>query len=80
MSILFSIGELVPKNDKKAFVLMQMAAKQGVAQSQNSLAMMYFKGIGVSQSYRFAYFWASASAKQGDKGGERILLFLAPHR
>jgi TPR repeat protein len=45
----------VPKNDKKAFTLMQKSARQGAAKSQNSLAMMYFKGIGVKANYQSAY-------------------------
>jgi TPR repeat protein len=45
---------------------MQKSARQGAAKSQNSLAMMYFKGIGVKANYQSAYFWAASSAKQGN--------------
>ncbi len=58
LSTLFSIGALVPKDNRKAFMLMQEAAKQGLTQSQNSLAMMYINGVGVEPNYQSAYFWA----------------------
>lgn len=76
LSLLFSTGYLFPKNDKKAFILMQKAAQKGRAQSQNSLAIMYFKGIGVKADYQSAYFWANASAKQNNQKGKQILLYL----
>jgi len=57
-------------------MLMQEAAKQGLTQSQNSLSMMYINGIGVEPDYQSAYFWASASARQGNQEGKRILLNL----
>ncbi|CAC9635718.1 hypothetical protein [uncultured Gammaproteobacteria bacterium] len=80
LSILFSIGALVPKNDKKAFTLMQKSARQGAAKSQNSLAMMYFKGIGVKANYQSAYFWAASSAKQGNQEGKKILAYISKYK
>ncbi len=80
LSILFSIGALVPKNDTKAFTLMQKSARQGVARSQNSLAMMYFKGIGVKANYQSAYFWAASSAKQGNQEGKKILSYISKYK
>ena len=76
LSTLFSIGALVPKDNRKAFMLMQEAATQGLTQSQNSLAMMYINGVGVEPDYQSAYFWASTSARQGDQEGQQILLHL----
>jgi TPR repeat protein len=57
-------------------MLMQEAAKQGLTQSQNSLAMMYINGVGVEPDYKSAYFWASTSARQGDQEGKQILSHL----
>ena len=57
-------------------MLMQEAAKQGLTQSQNSLAMMYINGVGVEPDYQSAYFWASTSARQGDQEAKQILLHL----
>jgi TPR repeat protein len=76
LSTLFSIGALVPKDNRKAFMLMQEAAKQGLTQSQNSLAMMYINGVGVEPNYQSAYFWASTSTRQGDQEGKQILSYL----
>jgi TPR repeat protein len=80
LSILFSIGALVPKNNTKAFTLMQKSARQGAAQSQNSLAMMYFKGIGVKANYQSAYFWVASSAKQGNQEGKKILSHISRYK
>lgn len=78
LSTLFSIGALVKKDNHKAFILMQQAAKAGLTQSQNSLAMMYINGIGTPKNYKQAYFWASTSARKGDKEGKQILQYLIP--
>jgi len=76
LSILYSIGELVAKDERKAFTLMQQSANQDLTRSQNSLAMMYAKGIGVIPDYNKAYYWASISARKGDIEGKKILNYL----
>ncbi len=76
LSTLYSIGELVTKDERKAFLLMQQSANQNIARSQNSLAMMYLNGIGVEANYQKAYYWASASARQGDAEGKQLLVYL----
>jgi len=73
LSILYSIGELVAKDERRAFVLMQQSANQDITRSQNSLAMMYINGTGVAPNYQKAYYWASASARKGDAEGRKIL-------
>ncbi|MBC8493569.1 MAG: sel1 repeat family protein [Candidatus Thioglobus sp.] len=76
LSTLYSIGELVAKDERKAFLLMQRSANQNIARSQNSLAMMYLNGIGVEANYQKAYYWASASARQGNAEGKQLLVYL----
>lgn len=76
LSVLYRIGELVAKDDRKAFLLMQQAANQDITRSQNSLAMMYMNGIGVVTDYQKAYYWASVSAQKGNIKGRQILLKL----
>lgn len=76
LSILYSIGELVAKDERKAFVLMQQSALQDLTRAQNSLAMMYAKGVGVVPDYNKAYYWASVSARKGDIEGKKILSYL----
>ncbi|WPE16668.1 tetratricopeptide repeat protein [Candidatus Thioglobus autotrophicus] len=76
LSTLYSIGELVAKDERQAFLLMQQSANQDLTRSQNSLAMMYINGVGVAPDYKKAYYWASVSARKGDAEGKRILAYL----
>jgi TPR repeat protein len=76
LSILYSIGKLVARDDIKAFLLMQQSARQDNTQAQNSLAMMYFSGVGVESNYQKAYYWASTSARKNNTKGRQILLYL----
>ena len=74
LSTLYRIGSLVPKDDRRAFLLMRKSAAQGLIKSQNALAMMYLNGVGVEEDYQQAHYWASASARSGDPEGQEILL------
>ena len=74
LSTLYRIGSLVPKDDRRAFLLMRKSAAQGLIKSQNALAMMYLNGVGVEEDYQQAHYWASASARAGDQEGQEILL------
>jgi len=76
LSTIYSLGSIVSKDNKKAFMLMQESANQGLVQSQNGLAMMYLNGIGIETDYEKAHFWASASARKGDQEGKQILRYL----
>ncbi|HIB27777.1 MAG TPA: sel1 repeat family protein [Candidatus Thioglobus sp.] len=76
LSTLYSVGELVAKNDRKAFLLMQQSANQDMASSQAALAMMYANGMGVESNYKKAYYWASISARNGSAEGQKFLLYL----
>jgi TPR repeat protein len=76
LSILYSIGELVAKDERRAFLLMQQSANQNITRSQNFLAMMYVNGIGVTPNYQKAYYWASVSARKGNTEGKKILIYL----
>jgi len=76
LSTIYSIGEIVRKDNRMAFVLMQQSANQGITRSQNSLAMMYINGTGVEKDYQKAYYWASLTAKKGDPEGRQILQHL----
>ncbi len=76
LSTLYSVGELVAKNDRKAFLLMQQSANQDMASSQAALAMMYANGMGIESNYKKAYYWASISARNGSAEGQKFLLYL----
>ncbi len=79
LSLVLSDGMLAPKDEKRAFLLMQKSAKQGLAQSKNSLAIMYLKGIGVKSNYQMAVFWANSSAEQGNQSGKDILSYITKY-
>lgn len=52
------------------------SAKSGNPNSQNKVAMMYINGHYAKQDYKKAYYWANASAKQGNKRGAIIVDYL----
>ena len=62
---MYSDGDDVAKDDKKAFMWHQKAANQNNAKSQNSLGTMYYAGKGVEQSYDQAFNWFKKAANLG---------------
>jgi len=61
----YETGDGLPKNDAKAVHWWTKAAKQGVADAQYSLGLMYAKGRGVPENYVRGYAWVSTAAAQG---------------
>jgi len=55
----------VPQDDKRAFVLIKLAADQGHHQAQFNLGTMYKQGQGVFQSDTLAFTYIKLSADQG---------------
>jgi len=51
----------------KAFIYLKAAAERGYRIAQNNLGVLYFEGLGVSQSYETAAYWYQQSAEQGDQ-------------
>jgi TPR repeat protein len=76
LSVLYAKGEVVPKDNRVAFILMRQSANQGITQSQNALAIMYIKGAGVQINYDKAYYWSSITTRKGSQEGKLILLYL----
>ena len=76
LSVLYAKGEVVPKDNRVAFILMRQSANQGITQSQNALAIMYMKGAGVQINYDKAYYWSSITTRKGSQEGKLILLYL----
>ncbi len=52
------------------------AAQKGDAKAQNSLGLLYEKGVGVSKSYPEALKWFQKSARKGNPEGQNNLGFL----
>lgn len=76
LSLLYAKGEVVRKDNTRAFILMRQSANQGITQSQNALAIMYMKGAGVEINYDKAYYWSSITTRKGSQEGKLILLYL----
>ena len=57
-------GEAVPRDPKKALVLLRKAANQGLADAQFILGDMYHKAKGVKKSYKKALYWYRRAAVQ----------------
>ena len=55
----------VSEEETKSFQLYQPQAKQGDADAQFNLAILYLQGRGTSQSDIYAVYWLTKAAKQG---------------
>lgn len=60
-------GELIDKDDKKAFQWMLKSAEQGYSNAQFILGLMYCQGIGVDQSDDKTLEWWVKAAEQGNE-------------
>lgn len=65
LSLMYSYGDGVSKDDRLAFNWMTKAAEQGYDDAQNNLANLYFCGEGVDESDTKAFeWWAKAAAQK----------------
>ena len=62
---MYSSGELVPRDDKRAFAYFMDAARLGDAAAQNNLGQMYETGRGVSANANEAFAWYKRAAEAG---------------
>lgn len=62
---MYSRGEGVEKDEKKAFHWISSAAYYGFAEAQNSLGLMYDEGWGVRKNDETAAHWYFQAANQG---------------
>jgi len=58
---------------KQAIKYYLKAAKQGDAEAQLALGLVYFIGDGVPQDYKTAFYWFRKAAKQGDASAQSLL-------
>jgi len=61
----YSTGELVPRDDKRAFAYLMDAARLGDAAAQNNLGQMYETGRGAPANADDAYAWYQRAAEAG---------------
>jgi len=64
---LYTFGQGVDQDYKKAFEWYSKAAQQGNSQAQLIVGMMYFKGEGVQQNNELAEKWLRKAAENGNK-------------
>lgn len=62
---IYLTGELVPRDDKRAFAYLMDAAKLGDAAAQNNVGHMYETGRGVTADGGKAFTWYGRAAKAG---------------
>jgi hypothetical protein len=73
MGLLYTFGDGVAKDDRKAVGWFRRAAEQGHAASQYRLGQRYATGAGVPHSYHKAFGWYRLAAEQGDTDAQREL-------
>ena len=76
LGVLYSKGNLIPKDIKKALYWIEKAAKNGFVDALNNITVIYIVGDIVKTDYKKAYFYAKQSAKQGSEKGELLVEFL----
>jgi len=70
MGWLYQAGLGVKKDEKKAFVLYEQAARKNNEIAQNNLGVMYENGIAVDSNIKKATHWYKLSAEQGYRFGQ----------
>ena len=65
LAVLYSKGEGVEQDEKKAASLYQKAAENGHYPSQSRLGYMYAHGQGVKKDRVLAYVWLTLAAQHG---------------
>jgi hypothetical protein len=68
---MYSKGEGVPRDDKKAVKCYRLAAEQRITGAQSNLGLMYEKGQGVEQDYVEAHKWFNIAGVNGNEIGCR---------
>lgn len=68
--------DYMPQNYAKAAYWLDLAAKQGDAQAENDLGVLYDFGHGLPQNYTKAAYWYRLAAKQGNSWAQGNLGFL----
>jgi TPR repeat protein/predicted Ser/Thr protein kinase len=61
------------KKYKQASLMYQLAADKGNSVAQYNLAVMYEKGLGVTQDYKKSFYWYEKASNQGDASAQSKL-------
>ena len=61
------------KNFEKAYDKFEKLSEMGDSKSQYNLAIIFYKGLGVPQNFKLAYFWSMMSKLHGQKEGKKII-------
>lgn len=73
LGFVYSKGELIVKDDAKAFSLFQRAAKAGNAAAMNNLSWCYLNGAGVERDDEQGDFWLTKAAEKGLASAQYVL-------
>ena len=61
------------KKFEKAYKQFEKLSEMGDAKSQYNLSIIFYKGQGVPQNFKLAYFWSMMSKLHGQKEGKKIV-------
>lgn len=65
LGFMYATGELVPKDEQRAFGFLSLAAKLGDPAAQNNVGQMYELGRGVASDGKEAFGWYRRAAESG---------------
>ncbi len=61
VSMMYYLGEGVPKNDKLSFEWLKKSAENNNKEAQKKLAQMYYQGVGTPKDEEEAFYWLERS-------------------
>ncbi len=73
LAYVYSMGEIVERNDELAFKWLLRSAEQGYSLAQLQLGYMYINGEGIEKNDTLAFDWILKSAEQGYKDAQEKL-------
>ena len=73
---MYNEGKGVPQDYKTAVKWYRLAAKQGYANAQGNLGVMYALGKGVLKDYVYAHMWGNLAASNGNELGAKLRDFV----
>jgi hypothetical protein len=76
LALLYGVGKIVEKNDKKSFMLTKHCAEQGFTEAMILLAEQYQKGIGTNIDLQQAKLWLLKAGHNGNKEAMEMLINL----
>ena len=73
------INATITPDNKKAARIFRVSAEEGDRNSQHSLGIMLYKGVGVKQDYEEAFKWLTLATEQGHSQAKLDLSSMVYH-